>query len=157
MGSESDLPVMEETAKVLEGLGISYLMTMGSAHRSPARILKIIREAEEAGVDVVVAGAGMAAHLPGVIASHTLLPVIGVPLEASPLKGMDALLSMVQMPAGIPVATVALGKPGAKNAGILAAQLLARKDPAIGKKLLAQRQEMIREVEQKARKISRKK
>lgn len=157
MGSDSDLPVMEETAKVLDGFGIAYHMTVASAHRTPARVLKIVKEAEKNGVDVIIAGAGMAAHLPGVIASHTILPVIGVPLEASPLKGMDALLSMVQMPPGIPVATVSLGKAGARNAGILAAQIMARNDPRLAKKLLGHREKMVREVEEKAKKISKRK
>jgi phosphoribosylaminoimidazole carboxylase PurE protein len=157
MGSDSDLPVMEECAKALEKFGIPFHMTVASAHRTPERTLKLIKEAEQNGVDVVIAGAGMAAHLPGVIASHTTMPVIGVPLEASPLRGMDALLSMVQMPPGIPVATVALGKAGAKNAGILAAQILARKDARLAKKLLAHRKEMQKEVEEKAGRISKKK
>jgi phosphoribosylamine--glycine ligase len=128
-------------------------MTVASAHRTPERTLKLIKAAEKNGVDVVIAGAGMAAHLPGVIASHTTMPVIGVPLEASPLKGMDALLSIVQMPPGIPVATVSLGKAGAKNAGILAAQILARNDAKLAKKLIAHRQEMAKEVEEKAGRI----
>jgi phosphoribosylaminoimidazole carboxylase PurE protein len=157
MGSDSDLSVMEECAKALEKFGIPFDMTVASAHRTPERTLKLIKAAEQNGVDVVVAGAGMAAHLPGVIASHTIMPVIGVPLEASPLRGMDALLSMVQMPPGIPVATVALGKAGAKNAGILAAQILARKDARLAKKLLAHRKEMQKEVEEKAGRISKKK
>ena len=157
MGSDSDLPVMEETARVLDGFGIAYYMTVASAHRTPARVVKIIQEAEKNGVEVVIAGAGMAAHLPGVIASHTILPVIGVPLEASPLKGMDALLSMVQMPPGIPVATVSLGKAGAKIAGILAAQIMARTDSRLAKKLLGHRKKMVQEVEEKAKKISKRK
>jgi len=154
MGSDSDLPVMEETAKVLSGFGIPYHMTVASAHRTPARVLKLVKEAEKEGVDVIIAGAGMAAHLPGVIASHTILPVIGVPLNASSLDGMDALLSMAQMPPGIPVATVSLGKAGATNAGILAAQIIARKDVRLAKKLLVHRGKMAREVEEKARKIA---
>lgn len=157
MGSDSDLPVMEETARVLDGFGIAYHMTVASAHRTPARVLKIVKEAEKNGVEVVIAGAGMAAHLPGMIASHTILPVIGVPLEASPLKGMDALLSMVQMPPGIPVATVSLGKAGARNAGILAAQIMARNDSRLTKKLLGHRKKMAREIEEKAKKISKRK
>jgi phosphoribosylaminoimidazole carboxylase PurE protein len=157
MGSDSDLTVMEETARALDGFGIAYHITVASAHRTPARVLKIVKEAEENGVEVIIAGAGMAAHLPGVVASHTILPVIGVPLEASPLKGMDALLSMVQMPPGIPVATVSLGKAGARNAGILAAQIMARKDARLAKKLLDHREKMAQEVEEKAKKISKKK
>jgi phosphoribosylaminoimidazole carboxylase PurE protein len=153
MGSDSDLPVMEESAKMLRKFDIPFDMTVASAHRTPERTLKLIKAAEKNGVDVVIAGAGMAAHLPGVIASHTTMPVIGVPLEASPLKGMDALLSIVQMPPGIPVATVSLGKAGAKNAGILAAQILARNDAKLAKKLIAHRQEMAKEVEEKAGRI----
>ena len=157
MGSDSDLPVMEETAKVLVDFGIPYHMTVASAHRTPQRTLKIIRDAEKNGAEVIVGGAGMAAHLPGVIASHTILPVIGVPLEASSLNGMDALLSIVQMPPGIPVATVAVGKAGAKNAGVLAAQIIARKDPLLIKKLHMHREKMAREVEEKAKKVEKKK
>jgi phosphoribosylaminoimidazole carboxylase PurE protein len=154
MGSDSDLPVMEEAAKVLEGFGITYHMTVASAHRTPSRVVKIVQEAENKGAEVVIAGAGMAAHLPGVIASHTILPVIGVPLDASPLRGMDALLSMVQMPPGIPVATVSLGKAGAGNAGLLAIQIMAGKDAQLAKKLLSHRKKMALEVEKKAKKIS---
>lgn len=153
MGSDSDLPVMEEAANMLKEFNIPYNMTVASAHRTPERTLKLVRDAEKNGIEVIVAGAGMAAHLPGVIASHTILPVIGVPLDASPLKGMDALLSIVQMPPGIPVATVALGKAGAKNAGILAAQILARKDPKLIDKLLEHRKKMSQEVEEKAKRI----
>ncbi len=157
MGSDSDLPVMEESAKMLEAFGVPFDMTLASAHRTPARTVSLVKAAEKNGVDVVIAGAGMAAHLPGVIASHTTLPVIGVPLEASPLKGMDALLSIVQMPPGIPVATVSVGKAGAKNAGILAVQILARKDAKLAGKLRAHREEMAKEVEEKAGRLSRRK
>lgn len=155
MGSDSDLPVMEETAKILKGFDIPYHMTVASAHRAPERTLKIVKDAEKNRVDVIIAGAGMSAHLPGVIASHTILPVIGVPLEASPLKGMDALLSIVQMPPGIPVATMAVGKAGAKNAAILAAQIIARKDSKLADKLLDHRKQMSKEVEEKAEKINK--
>ena len=157
MGSDSDLPVMEEAAKVLEGFGITYHMTVASAHRTPARVVKILQEAERKGAEVIIAGAGMAAHLPGVIASHTILPVIGVPLDASPLKGMDALLSMVQMPPGIPVATVSLGKAGAGNAGLLAIQIMAGKDARLATKLRRHRKKMALEVEDKAKKLSARK
>ncbi|MEW6109085.1 MAG: 5-(carboxyamino)imidazole ribonucleotide mutase [Nitrospirota bacterium] len=156
MGSDSDLPVMEETSNTLKGFDVSYQMTVTSAHRTPERTLKIVREAEKNGADVIIAGAGMAAHLPGVIASYTILPVIGVPLDASPLKGMDALLSIVQMPPGIPVATVSVGKAGARNAAILAAQIIARKDPKLARKLIEHRARMAKEVEEKAGKISKK-
>lgn len=155
MGSDSDLPVMDETAKVLDGFSVPYVMTIASAHRTPERTKKLVRDAEKAGVDVIIAGAGMAAHLPGVIASFTTLPVIGVPLDASPLNGMDALLSIVQMPPGIPVAAVSIGKAGAINAAILAAQIISRKDKTLLKKLLAHKTKMQEEVEEKARKIQR--
>lgn len=157
MGSDSDLPVMEESARMLDSLNIPYYMTIASAHRTPERTLKIVHDGEKKGIEVIIAGAGMAAHLPGVIASHTILPVIGVPLTASQLNGMDALLSIVQMPPGIPVATVSLGKAGARNAAILAAQIMAGKDPQIAKKLLAQRKAMATEIEEKAGRINKRK
>ncbi len=153
MGSDSDLSVMEEAVKVLEGFGVPCVMTVASAHRSPERTIDVIKDAAKKGAEVIIAGAGMAAHLPGVIASHTIVPVIGVPLDASPLSGIDALLSMVQMPPGIPVATVAIGKAGAKNAGILAAQIMAGSDTALRKKLLEYRKNMAKEVEEKAARI----
>lgn len=156
MGSDSDLPVMEEAGKVLEGFRIPYSLTVASAHRTPERTLRIIRGAEKGGAEVIIAGAGMAAHLPGVVASHTVLPVIGVPLDSSPLRGEDALFSIVQMPPGIPVATVSIGRAGAKNAGILAAQILALKDKMLAGKLLEHRKRMAEEVEEKARKIQKK-
>ena len=155
MGSDSDLPVMEEAAKTLDSFGIPCRMTVASAHRTPELTLKLVKEAEKDGVEVIIAGAGMAAHLPGVVASHTVLPVIGVPLDASPLKGMDALLSMVQMPPGVPVATVALGKAGAKNAAILAARIMAGKNPALTGKLLAHKKEMAKEVEERAARLTK--
>lgn len=155
MGSDSDLPVMEEAAAVLKKFDIPYYMTVASAHRTPERTLKLVKDAVKNKIDVIIAGAGMSAHLPGVIASHTILPVIGVPLEASSLKGMDALLSIVQMPPGIPVATMAVGKAGAKNAGILAAQIIARKDFKLTQKLIEHRKKMSKEVEERAAKINK--
>ncbi len=155
MGSDSDLPVMEEAAKTLDSFGIPCRMTVASAHRTPELTLRLVKEAERDGVEVIIAGAGMAAHLPGVVASHTVLPVIGVPLDASPLRGVDALLSMVQMPPGVPVATVSVGKAGAKNAAILAARIMAGKNPALTRKLLAHKKEMAKEVEKKATRLSR--
>ena len=128
MGSDSDMPVMEKTAKQLEEFDISYHITVSSAHRTPDRTVKLIREAEKKGVEVIIAGAGAAAHLAGVIAAHTIIPVVGVPIDSSPLKGIDVLYSTVQMPPGIPVATMAVGKGGAKNAAIFAAQVLSLKD-----------------------------
>lgn len=157
MGSDSDLPVLEETAKVLADFNIPFSMTVASAHRTPQRTVSVIRDAEKEGVEVIIGAAGMSAHLPGVIASHTVLPVIGVPLDASSLNGLDALLSIVQMPPGIPVATVAIGKAGAKNAAILAAQIIARKDPQLTKKLLEHRKKMAKEIEEKARKVEKRK
>jgi phosphoribosylaminoimidazole carboxylase PurE protein len=156
MGSDSDLPVMEEAAKILDEFGIPCLMTISSAHRAPERTRDLVKNAEKNKVDVIIAGAGMAAHLPGLIASYTVLPVIGVPLDASPLKGLDALFSIVQMPPGIPVATVSVGKAGAKNAGILAAQIIARKDPKLSERLRRHREAMSKEVDEKALKIAKK-
>src|SRR5437016_1584313 len=135
MGSDSDLEIMREAAKSLDGFGIAYEMDVTSAHRSPARTAEFARGAAARGVRVIIAGAGGAAHLAGVIAAETTLPVIGVPIPSTSLAGLDSLLSIVQMPAGIPVATVAIGKPGARNAGILAAQILALSDADLGKKL----------------------
>jgi len=157
MGSDSDLPVMEETARILDAFTVPYSMTVASAHRTPARTLKLIKDAEKNGVDVIIGAAGMAAHLPGVIASHTVVPVIGVPLDASPFKGMDSLLSIVQMPPGIPVATVAVGKAGAQNAAILAVQIIARRDAKLTRRLQEHRQKMAKEVEEKADRITKKK
>jgi phosphoribosylaminoimidazole carboxylase PurE protein len=125
MGSDSDLPVMAECVKVLEGYGVSYDIRVLSAHRSPEHAVRFAREAEKRGFRLVIAGAGGSAHLAGVVAAHTLLPVIGVPLAGSPLAGFDALLSTVQMPPGIPVATVGVGSMGSANAGHLAATILA--------------------------------
>ena len=153
MGSDSDLPVMKETGAVLEEFGISYHMTVASAHRTPARASELASNAEKRGIQVIIAGAGMAAHLAGVIAAHTILPVIGVPLDASPVKGLDALLSTVQMPPGIPVATVAIGKAGARNAGILALQIIARSDRRVATALKSFKKRMAREVEKKARRV----
>lgn len=151
MGSDSDLPVMEEGAKVLTDFGVPWEMRISSAHRSPKRTAEIAKEAAGRGIRVIIAAAGMAAHLAGVIAAETSLPVIGVPMGGSALNGMDALLSMVQMPAGIPVATMAIGKAGAKNAGIFAVQILALGDPVLQERLGAYREKMAREVEEKDR------
>ena len=131
MGSDSDLPVMEETGKVLDEFGIPYDITVASAHRSPERAVRLARDAGKKGIKVIIAGAGAAAHLAGVIAAHTILPVIGVPINSSPLQGFDSLFSTVQMPPGLPVATMAVGKAGAKNAGIFAAQIMGMNDKKI--------------------------
>ncbi|HOX26657.1 MAG TPA: 5-(carboxyamino)imidazole ribonucleotide mutase [Candidatus Krumholzibacteria bacterium] len=140
VGSSSDLPVVEGVAPLCERFGISYRVEVASAHRQPARLQQIVRESEQAGAEVFVAVAGMAAHLPGVVASLTGKPVIGVPVASGPLAGVDALLSMVQMPPGVPVATVAVGSAGARNAVVLAARILALKDPAIAAALAAYRE-----------------
>ena len=155
MGSDSDLPVMENTGKMLKEFGIPYKMTVSSAHRTPDRTLTLVINAEKNGVEVVIAGAGAAAHLAGVIASHTTLPVIGIPIDSSPLEGIDALYSTVQMPPGIPVATMAVGTAGAKNAGIFAAQILALNDPKIAAALKDYKKKMAKEVEKKARKVEK--
>lgn len=156
MGSDSDLPVMEEAEKVLREFKIPYDITIASAHRSPERTVRIAKGAEKKGIEVIIAGAGSAAHLAGVIAAHTILPVIGVPVDSSPLKGVDALYSTVQMPPGIPVAAMAVGKAGAKNAAILAAQILRAKDARIAKILKAYKKKMAEEVLKKAKKIGKK-
>ena len=142
MGSKSDLPLMRETAELLKQFGVSYDMTITSAHRTPDRTEKLIKAFEANGGEVFIAGAGSAAHLAGVIAARTILPVIGVPIASSPLQGWDALLATVQMPKGVPVATMAMGKAGAKNAGVFAAQIIARKDPKLAKQLIAYKEEM---------------
>jgi len=151
MGSDSDLPVMKEAAKVLEDFGVEYEMTIVSAHRTPERMFKYAKEAEQRGIEVIIAGAGGAAHLPGMVASISTLPVIGVPVKTSSLNGLDSLLSIVQMPAGVPVATVAINN--AKNAGILAAEILAIKYPEIRKKMAEYKEKMKNEVEQKAKEL----
>ncbi len=153
MGSDSDLKIMEQSALILKKFGISYEMTVASAHRSPKRAADFATGAKKRGMKVIIAGAGMAAHLAGVLAAHTTLPVIGVPVDASPLGGLDSLLSTVQMPPGIPVATVAIGKPGARNAGVLAAQIIAVSDPAVEKMLEDFKTEMAEQVEKKAKKL----
>lgn len=156
MGSDSDLPVVEEAGKVLETLGVPYEMTIASAHRTPSRVQKLSTGAEKRGVEVIIAAAGGAAHLAGVVASHTLLPVIGIPISSSPLQGFDALLSTVQMPPGVPVATMAVGKAGARNAALFAAQIMARKDRVTARRLAAHRKRMSLHVEKKARDLEKK-
>jgi phosphoribosylaminoimidazole carboxylase PurE protein len=153
MGSDSDLDTMREAAKILEEFGIEYEIDVSSAHRSPARTSEYARKAAARGIRVIIAGAGGAAHLAGVIAAHTSLPVIGVPIPSTSLHGMDSLLATVQMPAGIPVATVAIGKPGATNAGILAAQILALSSDTLVKKLAAYKEKLVHSVEEKSRKL----
>ncbi|OGW38438.1 MAG: 5-(carboxyamino)imidazole ribonucleotide mutase [Nitrospirae bacterium RBG_13_39_12] len=149
-GSDSDLPVMEEAGKILKKLGISYEMSIASAHRSPERAIRIASEAEKKGFEVIIAGAGMAAHLAGVIAAHTTIPVIGVPIDSSPLNGFDSLLSTVQMPFGVPVATMAIGRAGAKNSAIFSAQIIGTKDPEVSKRLKDYKKKMAEKIEKKA-------
>jgi phosphoribosylaminoimidazole carboxylase PurE protein len=143
MGSASDRDIMEGCLKQLKELGITYEVKVSSAHRTPDQISEFARKAAGLGIEVIIAGAGWAAHLAGAIAAQTLLPVIGVPIDSSPLQGIDALLSTVQMPPGTPVATVAIGKGGAKNAAILAAQILALKHPEIAASLKAYRESIM--------------
>jgi len=131
MGSANDYDVMKAAEDALEGLGVGCDVRVISAHRTPERLTRFLDEAEDRGIEVVICGAGAAAHLAGVTAAHTLLPVLGVPIDSSPLQGLDALLATVQMPGGIPVGTLGIGKAGAKNAGLLAAAIIARKDPAV--------------------------
>ena len=153
MGSDSDLEIMNEAAKALEDFGISYEIDVTSAHRSPARTAEFARAAAGRGVKVIIAGAGGAAHLAGVIAAETTLPVIGVPIPSTPLNGLDSLLATVQMPAGIPVATVAIGKAGATNAGILAAQIIGLSSTAIAVKLKQLKEKLAKSVEEKSQKL----
>src|SRR3989454_5597005 len=155
MGSDSDLDVMREAATALEGFGIGYEIDVTSAHRSPERTAAYAQKAASRGIRVIIAGAGGAAHLAGVIAAHTSLPVIGVPISSTALNGLDSLLATVQMPAGIPVATVAIGKPGATNAGILAAQIIALGDSSVAKRLEVHKQRMAAGVEEKSKKLRR--
>ena len=153
MGSDSDAPVMQAAVDTLREFGITSEMTVASAHRSPARVMKLVDEAPGRGVKVFIVGAGAAAHLGGVVAAHTTLPVIGVPIDSSALKGMDALLSTVQMPPGVPVATVSIGKPGAQNAAVLAAQILGVADEALAKQLVEYKKKLADKVEAAAAKL----
>jgi len=146
MGSDSDWEVMSEARKVLEELGIASEAHVSSAHRTPARTGELARGAAGRGVQVIICGAGAAAHLAGVVAAESELPVLGVPLASSDLKGLDALLAIVQMPAGVPVGSLAIGKAGARNAGLLAARIIARADPVVAEKVRAQRARMADEV-----------
>lgn len=147
MGSESDLPIMQGANDVLTSLGVRSEMKITSAHRTPAATQQYLADAESRGCAVFIAGAGLAAHLAGAVAAHTLKPVIGVPINSGPMQGMDSLLSTVQMPAGIPVGTVAIGKTGAKNAGYLAAQILALQNPELAGRVKAERQQKAESVQ----------
>ena len=153
MGSDSDAEVMSQAAAALDEAGVPYEMTVASAHRSPERAKQIITDADANGCAVFIAGAGMAAHLPGVVASFTTKPVIGVPLASGAMQGLDALYAIVQMPPGIPVASVAIG--GARNAGILAAQIVATGDVALAARLKSQRAAMAEQVAVKAKKVAK--
>src|SRR3972149_3903754 len=149
MGSESDMPVMKAAAEVLDKFKVAYEIIVASAHRSPGLVHEFASSAEESGIEVIIAGAGGAAHLPGVIASETILPVIGVPIDSSPMKGFDSLLSIVQMPGGVPVATMAVGAAGAKNAALLAIQILSRKDVTLLTQLKQYKSDMADAIEKK--------
>lgn len=148
MGSDSDLPIMKQTAEILERFGIEYEMTIISAHRSPERAMEYASSAMDRGLQLIIAGAGGAAHLPGVLAALTPLPVIGIPIQTAALGGVDSLYSIVQMPSGIPVATVSIN--GAKNAGILGVQILSVADPRLRQKLIEYKKELACEVDDKA-------
>jgi phosphoribosylamine--glycine ligase len=153
MGSDSDAPVMQAAVDVLREFDVPCEMTVASAHRSPERVMRLVSEAPGRGVKLFIVGAGAAAHLGGVVAAHTTMPVIGVPIDSSALKGMDALLSTVQMPPGVPVATVSIGKPGATNAGVLAVQMLALGDPALADRLTQYKKKLAEKVEQAAARL----
>jgi phosphoribosylaminoimidazole carboxylase PurE protein len=153
MGSDSDLEVMREAEKRLDSFDVSYETRIMSAHRTPEKAAEYAATAEQRGLQVIICGAGAAAHLAGAIAANTTLPVIGIPIDSSSLKGLDALLATVQMPAGIPVATMAIGKAGAANAGIFAAQIIARKNAQVAAKLAQAKNDMARGVEERDRKL----
>ena len=154
MGSDSDAPVMQAAVDALKEFGISSEMTVASAHRSPARVMRLVEEAPGRGVKIFIVGAGAAAHLGGVVAAHTTLPVIGVPIDSSALKGLVALLATVQMPPGVPVATMAIGKAGATNAGIFAAQILGVADQAMAIKLAEYKKKLVDKVEAAASRLN---
>ncbi len=156
MGSDTDLPVMVEVSRTLEKFGIPYEMEVCSAHRSPGRTHEYAAAAAGRGIKVLIVGAGGAAHLAGVVASVTSLPVIGVPLATTPLNGMDSLLAIVQMPAGIPVATMAIDKAGATNAAILAAQIIGTADPKMAERLKGHKEELARSVQEKNSRLQQK-
>jgi 5-(carboxyamino)imidazole ribonucleotide mutase len=153
MGSDSDLPVMQEAAKILDQFEVPYELRIVSAHRTPKKMFEYAQSARSRGLQVIIAGAGGAAHLPGMVASMTELPVIGVPVQSKTMSGLDSLYSIVQMPPGVPVATVAIN--GARNAGILAAQILGASDPKLADRVAAFKEEMRGEVELKTEKLER--
>lgn len=153
IGSDSDYEVIKDALEILKRFKVTFSFEVTSAHRSPKRTLKLIEDAEKEGAKVMIAMAGKAAHLAGFVASHTVLPVIGVPVETSSFSGLDALLSTVQMPKGVPVATMGLGKSGAVNAALLAIQILSLKEPSLAEKMKEYRSEMASQVERKSKKI----
>lgn len=155
MGSDSDAPIMSEASRVLKDFGVTHETVIASAHRSPRRTMLYATSAEKRGLKVLICGAGHAAHLAGVVAAHTIIPVVGVPIDSSALKGLDSILSTVQMPGGIPVATMAIGKGGAFNAGMLAIEILALTNPSLKKKMVAYRKKLEKQVEEKDRKLRR--
>ncbi len=155
LGSDSDYPVIRDAVKLLDEFGIAHEITVSSAHRSPDRTHRYAVTLEERGIQVVIACAGAAAHLAGVLASHTILPVIGVPIDSSPLKGLDALLSTSMMPAGVPVATMGIGTAGATNAAVLAVQILARADASLCERLKEYKERMAERVEERDRELKK--
>jgi len=154
MGSDSDRPTMSETERMLDRLEVPYVTRISSAHRAPKKTHALAESLEQDGIEVVVVGAGLAAHLAGAIASVTTLPVIGVPMEGGSLRGLDALYSIVQMPSGVPVATMSIGRHGAKNAAIMAAEILALKDPELRARLRAYKDELEKSVDEKDREVA---
>jgi phosphoribosylaminoimidazole carboxylase PurE protein len=155
LGSDSDYPVIEDLIRLLRQFEIPYELTVSSAHRSPDRTHRYAVTLEDRGIQLVIACAGAAAHLAGVLASHTILPVIGVPIDSSPMQGLDALLSTAMMPAGVPVATMGIGKPGAANAAILAAQILARSDAELARRLKEHKEQLAQQVEERDRELKK--
>ncbi len=155
LGSDSDYPVVQDMIQMFREFEIPYELTISSAHRSPDRTHRYAATLEDRGIQVVIACAGSAAHLAGVLASHTILPVIGVPIDSSPLLGLDALLSTSMMPAGVPVATMGIGRSGATNAGVLAAQILARCDPALSARLKEYKKKLADRVEERDRELKK--
>lgn len=155
LGSDSDYPVIQDMLRILNEFEVAHEVTVSSAHRSPDRTHRYAVTLEDRGIQVVIACAGAAAHLAGVLASHTILPVIGVPIDSSPLKGMDALLSTAMMPAGVPVATMGIGKAGASNAAVLAIQILARSDADLARRLKEHKKQLADKVEERDRELKK--
>src|SRR5947209_8428448 len=153
MGSDSDLPTVKEACSVLSSFGVPFVVRVLSAHRSPEELVAFVKQAEQQGVRIFIAAAGGAAHLAGVVAAHTTRPVLGIPIQTSALNGLDSLLSMVQMPGGVPVATMAIGAAGARNAGLFAIQILALQDPSLAEKLKRQRTQTVEQLRQKDQRV----